>query len=73
MSYYGQGLDGLGSKIERGLTALARAIESAAEKQGKPITYNVIVNAGGGDEAAIAKRVADTIRNMEARRGNSGN
>lgn len=73
MSYYGQGLQTLGDRIESGLKAIAKALDSAAEKRGKPITYNVIVNAGGGDEAVIAKRVADTIRNMEARRGNSGN
>lgn len=66
MTYYGQGL----GEIANGLKAIAKAMEVAAEKQGKPINYTIVVNvAPGSDAEAVASKVTETIQRAEVRRG----
>lgn len=70
MSYYGQGLSDLGTKIQAGLKAIATAISE------KPPAYNVVVTINTGSngitEEQIAEHVIKSIKAAERRRREPG-
>lgn len=71
MSYYGQGLSDLGTKIQSGLKSIAEAIKA------KPPAYNVVVTINTADpnmtEEKIAEHVRKALESAERRRRESGN